>query len=245
MTSGNGLRFRSVARLAHCEPSARGAGVLNIGTLTKSLIPPPRPILRDLGCVRRLNRVDRPTPIGRLKASSEFHTQALNLPRIFGGACRADSHPLPPNVQTHHTVAPPVWSGQPQLFLSRQPQSGRAALPTSHENWRAILQVRQTVPVGASTVGVADRAGEFRPYQRLTLVHGMDFISNAEPREHTIEVDFSSADGKASMVVTVHPHVDPRWTRVAVEAFKCQLAELDSRFEWLENERVSARDEVR
>jgi uncharacterized protein YndB with AHSA1/START domain len=87
--------------------------------------------------------------------------------------------------------------------------------------------------------------GEFRPHQRLTLVHGMDFISNAEPREHTIEVDFSSADGKASMVVTVHPHVDPRWTRVAVEAFKCQLARLDSRFEWLENERVSARDEVR
>jgi hypothetical protein len=47
------------------------------------------------------------------------------------------------------------------------------------------------------------------------------------------------------MVVTVHPHVDPRWTRVAIEAFNSQLARLDSRFEWLQNERACTRDEAR
>jgi uncharacterized protein YndB with AHSA1/START domain len=87
--------------------------------------------------------------------------------------------------------------------------------------------------------------GEFRPHERLTLVHMMDFMRNAEPREHTIEVDFSSAGGKASMVVTVHPHLDPEWTKLAIDGFNSQLARLDRRFGWPERKRASPHDEIR
>jgi len=76
------------------------------------------------------------------------------------------------------------------------------------------------------------RFGEFRPHQRLTLVHAMDFIAGVQPYEHLIEVDFSSAGGEASMVVTVHPHFAPHWTQLAVDAFNSQIARLDRRFGW-------------
>lgn len=82
--------------------------------------------------------------------------------------------------------------------------------------------------------GVRGWFGEFRPHERLTLVHVIDFIPGAEPYEHTIEVDFSSAGAEASMAVTVHPHFDPLWTKMAVDGFMSQLAKLDRRFGWTE-----------
>jgi uncharacterized protein YndB with AHSA1/START domain len=74
------------------------------------------------------------------------------------------------------------------------------------------------------------RFGEFRPHDRLTLVHVIDFIVGVAPYETTIEVDFKSAGGGASMVVTVHPHLDPHWTKMTVEGFTSQLTKLDKRF---------------
>lgn len=74
------------------------------------------------------------------------------------------------------------------------------------------------------------RFGEFRPHERLTLVHVIDFVPGAEPYEQTVEVDFRSAGGQAAMALTVHPHLDPHWTRMAVAGFTSQLAKLDRRF---------------
>jgi uncharacterized protein YndB with AHSA1/START domain len=82
--------------------------------------------------------------------------------------------------------------------------------------------------------GTRGKFGEFRLHERLTLVHVIDFISGVEPYEHTIEVDFSPAGDQARMVVTVHPHLDPHWTRMSLEGFTSQLAKLDRRFGWAE-----------
>jgi uncharacterized protein YndB with AHSA1/START domain len=73
---------------------------------------------------------------------------------------------------------------------------------------------------------------EFRPYRRLTLKHLIDFVPGSEPYEHTIEVDFSAAGDQTRMVVTVHPHLDPHWTKMSIEGFSSQLTKLDRRFGW-------------
>ena len=78
--------------------------------------------------------------------------------------------------------------------------------------------------------GTRGRFAEFEPQTRLTLVHVIDFIQGVEPYEHTIEVDFHGSGERARMVVTVHPHRDPYWTKMAIEGFGNQLTKLDERF---------------
>jgi uncharacterized protein YndB with AHSA1/START domain len=73
---------------------------------------------------------------------------------------------------------------------------------------------------------------EFRPHTRLSLVHVIDFVPGHAPYETTIEVDFAAVGDQARMVVTVHPHVDPEWTRMSIEGFTSQLGKLDRRFGW-------------
>jgi uncharacterized protein YndB with AHSA1/START domain len=82
-------------------------------------------------------------------------------------------------------------------------------------------------PVSHMTKG---RFAEFRLHERLTLVHVIDFIANRDPYESTIEVDFSQIGDHACMVVTLHPHLDPHWTKMSVMGFTSQLAKLDRRF---------------
>jgi uncharacterized protein YndB with AHSA1/START domain len=82
-------------------------------------------------------------------------------------------------------------------------------------------------PLSHNTHG---RFAEFRPGERLTLVHLIDFVPGSEPYESTIEVDFSAAGDRARMVVTLHPHLDPHWTKMSVEGFSSQLTKLDRRF---------------
>lgn len=72
--------------------------------------------------------------------------------------------------------------------------------------------------------------GEFRPPERLTLLHVIDFIAGVEPYESTIEVDIHASGEHARMVVTLHPHIDPHWTKMSVEGFRSQLTKLDRRF---------------
>jgi uncharacterized protein YndB with AHSA1/START domain len=74
------------------------------------------------------------------------------------------------------------------------------------------------------------RFAEFKPFERLTLIHVIDFIPGSEPYESTIEVDFHASGEAAHMVVTVHPHRDPHWTRMSAEGFRSQLTKLDRRF---------------
>jgi uncharacterized protein YndB with AHSA1/START domain len=76
---------------------------------------------------------------------------------------------------------------------------------------------------------------EFRPHQRLTLVHLIDFVPDSPVYESKIEADFSAVGAdQARMVVTIHPHLDPNWTRMSVEGFTSQLTKLDARFGWAE-----------
>ena len=82
-------------------------------------------------------------------------------------------------------------------------------------------------PVSHKTRG---RFGEFRPHERLSLVHVIDFVPGSPTYEQTIEVDFRAAGDQARMVVTIHPHLDPFWTRMSVEGFESQLTKLDARF---------------
>ena len=66
--------------------------------------------------------------------------------------------------------------------------------------------------------------------ERLTLVHVIDFIAGVEPYESTIEVDFHQMADRARMVVTLHPHRDPHWTKMSAMGFQSQLTKLDKRF---------------
>jgi uncharacterized protein YndB with AHSA1/START domain len=84
-------------------------------------------------------------------------------------------------------------------------------------------------PVSHGTRGVY---AEFRPHTRLKLVHVIDFIDGVAPYDSVIEVGFGTAGGHARMVVTIHPHLDPHWTKMSVEGFTSQLAKLDRRFGW-------------
>jgi uncharacterized protein YndB with AHSA1/START domain len=121
---------------------------------------------------------------------------------------------------------------------------GLEARPGGMLEYDMIAEAPEAI-TAANTLGlppsqpVRARFGEFRPHQRLTLVHMMDFMRDAGPREHMIEVDFSSAGGLASMVVAVHPHLDPVWTKTAIDGFNSQLARLDRRFGWPEPGRAS------
>lgn len=78
--------------------------------------------------------------------------------------------------------------------------------------------------------GTRGRFAVFEPHTRLVLVHVVDFVPGSDVYESTIEVDFHAMGDRARMVVTVHPHRDPRWSRMAVEGFKGQLTKLDRRY---------------
>ena len=82
-------------------------------------------------------------------------------------------------------------------------------------------------PISHPTHG---RFGEFKPLERLILVHVIDFIAGIEPYDSIIEVDFQALGDQSRMVVTIHPHRDPFWTRMSVEGFTSQVGKLDRRF---------------
>jgi uncharacterized protein YndB with AHSA1/START domain len=82
-------------------------------------------------------------------------------------------------------------------------------------------------PLSHGTRGVY---AEFRPNERLKLVHVIDFVPGSEPYESVIEVEFSAEGDHARMVVILHPHLDPHWTRMSVAGFSSQLTKLDGRF---------------
>jgi hypothetical protein len=52
-----------------------------------------------------------------------------------------------------------------------------------------------------------------------------------EPYESRIDVDFYPSGDCVRMVVTLHPHVDPQWTRMSLQGFSSQLTKLDRRYE--------------
>ena len=78
--------------------------------------------------------------------------------------------------------------------------------------------------------GTRGRFAEVEPHRRLRLVHVIDFVPGSAPYESTIEVEFHASGEHARMVVTLHPHRDPHWTKMSVEGFRSQLSKLDERF---------------
>lgn len=84
-------------------------------------------------------------------------------------------------------------------------------------------------PLSHGTTGWFDT---FDPPKKLTLKHMIDFVPGSEPYETTIEVDFREDGNRARMIVTIHPHLDPHWSRMSVEGFTSQLTKLDRRFAW-------------
>jgi uncharacterized protein YndB with AHSA1/START domain len=78
--------------------------------------------------------------------------------------------------------------------------------------------------------GTRGRFAEFRPFERLSLVHVIDFIAGMDPYESRIDVDFEPLGDRTRMVVTLHPHRDPHWSRMSAEGFGSQMGKLDRRF---------------
>ncbi|MFN3521924.1 MAG: SRPBCC domain-containing protein [Phenylobacterium sp.] len=86
-------------------------------------------------------------------------------------------------------------------------------------------------PISHNTRG---RYAEFTPHVKLSLVHVIDFVEGMDPYETTIEVAFIPAGEETRMVVTLHPHLDPHWTKMSLEGFTSQLGKLDQRYGWSE-----------
>jgi hypothetical protein len=78
--------------------------------------------------------------------------------------------------------------------------------------------------------GTRGTYAEFRPHEWLVLVHVIDFVPDSEPYESRIEVAFRAMGDRVRMTVTLHPHIDPHWTKMSIEGFKSQLRKLDARF---------------
>lgn len=89
----------------------------------------------------------------------------------------------------------------------------------------AMKQMGQ--PVSHDTKG---RFGEFKPHERLSLIHLIDFIAGVTPYEVSIEVEFQPLGDLTRMVVTLEPHPDPHWTKMSTLGFQSQITKLDRRF---------------
>lgn len=67
---------------------------------------------------------------------------------------------------------------------------------------------------------------EIEPPHRLKIRHLIDFIPGVEPYEHDIAVEFVPEGASVRMVVTVDPHINEQWTRLATEGFASQLTKV-------------------
>ena len=82
-------------------------------------------------------------------------------------------------------------------------------------------------PVSHGTRGTY---AEFQPHARLRLVHVIDFVPDQPVYDSVIAVAFSAQGEQARMTVTLHPHLDPHWTKMSLQGFTSQLAKLDRRY---------------
>lgn len=71
---------------------------------------------------------------------------------------------------------------------------------------------------------------EFKPYDRLALIHVVDFLPGVEPYDSTIVVDFFPSGEFVRMVTTLHPMHSEDFSNMQKEGFTSQLTKLDKRF---------------
>lgn len=100
-------------------------------------------------------------------------------------------------------------------------------IAASPEAIAAMTEIGQ--PLSHATHG---RYALFHPQERLRLVHVIDFIDGVDPYETAIDVTFAALGDRTRMVVTLHPHRDPHWTRMSALGFASQLTKLDRRYGW-------------
>ena len=82
----------------------------------------------------------------------------------------------------------------------------------------------------APSSSVRARFTEFKPYQRLTLAHVIDFVPGVKPYESTIAVDFFPAGDRVRMVTTIEPMHNEEFTQTSIRVFTRQLKMLEERF---------------
>lgn len=91
----------------------------------------------------------------------------------------------------------------------------------------AMKQIGQ--PLSHNTEGSFSR---FDPHSGLSLTHIIDFVQGQPTYKSLIDVDFYEEGEMTRMVVTLHPHLDPHWTKMSAQGFGSQLAKLDQRYGW-------------
>ena len=74
------------------------------------------------------------------------------------------------------------------------------------------------------------RFSEFRPMERLTLMHLVDFLPGVKPYESTIVAEFIPAGDSVRMVLTLEPMHDEETTKMTTLGLTSQLTKLDRRF---------------
>ena len=80
------------------------------------------------------------------------------------------------------------------------------------------------------SVRAHSRFVEFVLYERLTLADVVDVGTGAPVYVNAVEAMFRSQGKSTTMVVSIHPHIRPSDTEIAVTAFNSQLRRLDRRF---------------
>ena len=83
----------------------------------------------------------------------------------------------------------------------------------------------------APSSSVRARFTQFRPYQRLTLTHVIDFVPGLKPYESTIAVEFFPAGDAVRMVTTIEPMHSEEFTKTSIRVFTSQLKMLEERFQ--------------
>jgi uncharacterized protein YndB with AHSA1/START domain len=71
---------------------------------------------------------------------------------------------------------------------------------------------------------------DFRPYERLTITHTIDFLPGVRPYESTMVAEFFQSGESVRMVVTLDPMHDEEFTKMSTMGFTSQLAKLDKWF---------------
>jgi uncharacterized protein YndB with AHSA1/START domain len=97
---------------------------------------------------------------------------------------------------------------------------------------------KMNMPLSTSTRGVFAR---LEPLKHLELIHLIDFIPGVKPYEHRIGVEFSKAGRGAQMVITVEPHHNAEWTRMATMGMESQLTKVPALLAHLKTDETTRR----
>ena len=64
------------------------------------------------------------------------------------------------------------------------------------------------------------------PFERLEIIHTIDFIPSMRPYDNRTRVEFLPEGNSVRMVITTEEHPDKEWTRRATAGMESQLTKL-------------------